>query len=150
MARPSKFENVDWDFVRKCARMGLSDIELAKIAKVTERTWNNWKQAQPEFFQSLKNWKDEADNIVEASLYERAKGYSHPEDKIFIDNGQPIVVPTVKHYPPDTTACIFWLKNRKRAEWRDRTEVDNTHKIDSLDKLLDEIDGNRWQPKGGE
>lgn len=31
--------------------------------------------------------------------------------------------PLTKHYPPDTTACIFWLKNQKPKEWHDRTEL---------------------------
>jgi hypothetical protein len=32
-------------------------------------------------------------------------------------------IPTTKHYLPDTTACIFWLKNRRPKEWRDKVDV---------------------------
>ena len=46
-------------------------------------------------------------------------GYEHPEDKIFLHEGKPVIVPTVKHYPPDTTACIFWMKTR--LGWKDET-----------------------------
>jgi len=59
---------------------------------------------------------------VVRSLFQRACGYSHPEDKIFQHEGNPVVVPTTKHYPPDATSAIFWLKNRDPANWRDKVE----------------------------
>ena len=40
-------------------------------------------------------------------------------------NGQIVITPTIKHYPPDTTAGIFWLKNRQRDKWRDKPEADD-------------------------
>jgi len=73
--------------------------------------------------QVLKRGKDKADTNVIESLYRRAIGYSHPEDKIFNNNGKALIVPTTKHYAPDTTAAIFWLKNRRPEEWRDRQEI---------------------------
>jgi hypothetical protein len=63
--------------------------------------------------------------MVASKLFHRAIGYEHPEDKIFNNNGEEMVVPTIKHYPPDTTAAIFWLKNRQPDKWRDRQEIDN-------------------------
>ena len=45
------------------------------------------------------------------------------------------VVPYTEHYPPDTTACIFWLKNRQKAAWRDRQEVEHSGKV-SLEELV--------------
>ncbi len=66
-------------------------------------------------------------------MYERATGYSHAEDKIFNDGGEPLIVPTTKHYPPDATSAIFWLKNRQPAKWRDKTEHGFTDK-DGNDK----------------
>lgn len=53
----------------------------------------------------------------------RSSSIGH-EDKIFQFQGEPIVVPTIKHYPPDTTAAIFWLKNRQPHLWRDKQEVE--------------------------
>jgi len=110
--------------IKLLALKGFTDVEMAGAVGVTERTINNWKKQQPKFFQSLKDWKAEADLKVEKSLYERAMGYEHPEDKIFNDGGEPLIVPTTKHYPPDTTAIIYWLKNRKKADWKDKTEQD--------------------------
>ena len=120
--RPSKFDKVDLRQVEKLACMGWTDAQMSDFFEVDERTWNNWKGKHEEFFQSLKGWKASADARVERSLYERATGYSVPEDKIFNDGGIPLVVPTRKHYPPDTTAMIFWLKNRDPENWRDKVD----------------------------
>ena len=58
-------------------------------------------------------------------LYKRAIGYEHDEDKIFNNQGEPLIVPTTKHVQPDTTAAIFWLKNRQPARWRDKQEIEH-------------------------
>lgn len=120
--RPTKFSKSVQEKVEMLALRGFTDAEMAKILDITEQTFNNWKKAHPNFFESLKDWKLRADEKVERSLYERACGYSHPEDKIFNDGGKPLVVPTVKHYPPDSTSMIFWLKNRIPDRWRDKVE----------------------------
>lgn len=120
--RPSPFDNIDMKQVEKLAVQGWTDVQMADFFGVTEQTWTNWKNSKPKFFGSLKNWKVAADARVERTLYERATGYSHPEDKVFNDNGTALIVPTIKHYPPDTTAAIFWLKNRQPKEWRDKKE----------------------------
>lgn len=122
--RPTKYKDVDLEKVKLLAAKGWTDAEMAEFFDVDPSTWHRWKGKYEEFCESLKNWKEEADQRVERSLYERANGYSHPEDKIFNDGGEALVVPTVKHYAPDTTAAIFWLKNRKPSEWRDKQELD--------------------------
>ncbi len=83
-----------------------------------------------------KNVKEIADKQVEKSLFKRACGYEHPSEEIFCDkNGNVTRVPITKKYAPDTIACIFWLKNRKPEEWRDRQEV--MHGVDNeLGELL--------------
>lgn len=123
--RPSKFNGIDLSRVEILAKRGWTDADMAVFFGVCPKTWANWKDEHPTFLQALKDWKIEADARVERSLYERATGYSHPEDKIFNNEGKPLVVPTIRHYPPDTTACIFWLKNRQPERWRDRTEVEH-------------------------
>lgn len=122
--RPSKYKTEYAEQAYKLCLLGATDKELADFFEVDERTINRWKDDVPEFCQSLKRGKYEADATIASKLYHRAKGYEHPEDKIFNDNGEPLVVPTIKHYPPDTTAAIFWLKNRQPAKWRDKTEQD--------------------------
>jgi len=133
--RPSKFNQEMLEQARKLALLGATDEQVADFFEVTKQTINNWKQSHPEFFASLKEGKDELDNQVVKSLFHRAMGYSHPEDKIFNAGGEPMVVPTTKHYPPDTTAAIFWLKNRQPENWRDKTEVTQTNIID-----IEEVD----------
>lgn len=105
-----------------CAKYGATDEELAEFFGVNKATITRWKSGHVEFCASLKEGKQSADARVERSLFERATGYSHPAVKIFNDEGAPLIVPYTEHYPPDTTACIFWLKNRQPARWRDKTE----------------------------
>lgn len=122
LGRPSKFGTVDPAQVEKLAKAGWTDRQMADFFDVTEQTWNNWKKQHEAFFESLKDWKAEADYKVERSLYERATGYEHPDVHINNYQGAITITDIVKHYPPDTTACIFWLKNRAPNEWRDRKE----------------------------
>ncbi len=112
------------------AEKGFTDKEIAKLFKVTEQTINNWKKQFPQFFESLKAGKKIADQKVVQSLYQRALGYSHPE--IHISNHQGIVTKTntIKHYAPDTTACIFWLKNRDQTNWRDKLDHQHSGSIE--------------------
>lgn len=98
---------------------GKTDEEVADIVGVTARAIYVWKGKHPEFFQSLKAAKAIADDLVEASLFQRAVGYSHPSEQIFCYKGGEVRVPITKHYPPDVTAQIFWLKNRRPDLWRD-------------------------------
>ena len=105
--QPSKKDKIHYDGVRLCYSRGFTDKETALALQITARTLDNWKVRDPEFFQSLKNWKDEADHKVERSLYQRACGGEWGG----------------RFYPPDTTAMIFWLKNRQPKRWRDAREI---------------------------
>lgn len=122
--RPTKYKEEYASQATKLCQLGATDSEIADFFNVDERTINNWKTAHPEFFQSLKAGKELADDRVERALYQRAIGYTHDAVKIVADakTGESLAVPFREHYPPDTTAAIFWLKNRKPADWRDKTE----------------------------
>lgn len=124
MGRHSGKDTVDMVMLKKLYRFGLDDKQVAEILNVTEQTINNWKKSDDKFFESLKSWKCEADEKVEKSLYQRACGYSHPEEVIYQFQGKIIRANTIKHYPPEPISCIFWLKNRKRFEWKDRWDDD--------------------------
>lgn len=121
--RPTKYREDYPKRAYKLCLLGATDKQLADFFEIEESTLNNWKLEYPEFMESLKAGKSDADAVIAQSLFHRAKGYSHPEDKIFNEDGEAMIVPTVKHYAPDTTACIFWLKNRQKDKWRDRTET---------------------------
>jgi len=124
--RPTKYDEKYNKQAYKLCLLGATDIDLAKFFEVEERTVNNWKDDYPEFFQSIKNGKEIADAEIASKLYHRASGYSHPEDKIFMHDGEPVIVSTTKHYPPDATSAIFWLKNRQPAKWRDTQNIEVT------------------------
>jgi hypothetical protein len=109
------------------AKYGFTDEHLGEIFNVSAQTVRNWKKHHPAFAFALKG-KVAADGKVEMALFARATGYSHDEVDIrtvAVGGGVSKIVktPIIKHYPPDTTACIFWLKNRKPSEWRERQEI---------------------------
>ena len=123
MGRPSKYKPEFCEQARKLCALGAKDTEIADFFKVSEATLNNWKNDYPEFLESLKEGKRIFDNeTVVNSLLHRAIGYTAKETKVFMNNGEPVTVEVDKHYPPDVTACIFWLKNRLPDEWRDKVE----------------------------
>ena len=119
--RPTDYREEFSEQAYKLCLLKATDAQLADFFEVSEQTINTWKSKHSEFLESLKKGKQVADMEVAKSLYHRATGYSHPEDKIFNAGGEPLVVPTIKHYPPDTAAALIWLKNR--AGWTDRQEM---------------------------
>jgi hypothetical protein len=135
--RPTKYTDEHAKTAFKLCLLGHTDAELADFFEVDEATINRWKAKHPEFCESLNKGKDFADAEIAHSLYQRAKGYEHPEDKIFNQNGEPMVVPTIKHYPPDSTALAYWLNNRSRGKFRQRQEVELTAKT-KIEELSDE------------
>lgn len=126
--------------VVKLCRLGATEPELADFFGVSVTTLHNWREHHPEFLEALNEGRQEADANVAQRLYERAMGYSHPAVKIHVGkDGDVTEVPYTEHYPPDTVAAIFWLKNRQRMKWRDRQEVE--HSVDMA--LADVIDAAR-------
>lgn len=121
--RPTRYKTEYDEQAFNYCLLGATDVQLAEFFGVTEKTIANWKNAHPTFIQSLKEGKAAADSKVANSLYQRALGYSHPDVHISNYQGEITITPIIKHYAPDTTACIFWLKNRDKVNWRDRHEV---------------------------
>ena len=100
VGRPSPIETMDLKQVESLAGLGLTDVEIATVLGISKATLNNYKD-KPEFLDSLKRGKVVADSSVTKSLYKRA-------------------------IEGDTTACIFWLKNRRPRDWRDKQEIEHT------------------------
>jgi hypothetical protein len=120
--RPTDYDPSFVAQAEKLALLGATDMEIADFFEVSVRTIQRWKNSYPEFCHSLKAGKEEADAKVERSLFQRATGFEHDSVKIFCQEGQVIEAPFREYVVPDTTAAIFWLKNRQPAEWRDRME----------------------------
>lgn len=122
--RPTSYKPEYCELAYNYCLLGATDVQLASFFDVAESTIHKWKHDFPEFSESLKRGKAEADARVAAATFHRATGYSHQEDKIFLHDGEPVVVTTVKHYPPDPVSCIFWLKNRQPERWTDKQKID--------------------------
>lgn len=88
---------------------GLIDKQIYKNMGISRTTFYKWKSENSEFADLLKRGKEIADREVENALFKSATGFMGPDDK---------------YYPPNTTAQIFWLKNRKQDDWRDKRETD--------------------------
>ena len=121
--RPSSYRAENARQAFQHTLIGATDKDLAALFDVSEQTINTWKQNHPPFLESLKRGKAKADAKVAESLYKRATGYDHESVKIFCQDGETIEHRFIEHYPPDTTAQIFWLKNRQPHLFRQNPEV---------------------------
>jgi DNA-binding XRE family transcriptional regulator len=130
VGRPTKYKEEYATQAYKLCLLGSTDAELADFFEVSEQTINSWKQEFPEFLESIKKGKEVADATVAEKLYHRATGYEHPEVITASFQGQITDRVTVtKHYAPDPTAAIFWLKNRQPKKWRDKQELEHSGEL---------------------
>lgn len=105
------------------ARDGLTDEQIATNMGISVASLYNWKRDHLEIFEALKEGKEVVDRQVENALLKSALGYTYDEVTEERRDDELVVTKVVhKEVQPNTTAQIFWLKNRKRAEWRDRVE----------------------------
>jgi len=134
VGRPTDYRPEYADLARKLCKSGQTDREVADFFEVSTVTLNNWKAEYPEFLDSIINAKDVADERVERSLYHRAIGYTFEAEEIFQYQGEIVRAKVRKHVPPDVTAQIFWLKNRRKDQWRDvhRHEIGRAGEFDKL------------------
>lgn len=126
MGRPSKYAAAFVAQAEKLCRLGATDIEIADFFEVDVRTLYRWKGQHEAFCQALKAGKDVSDERVERSLFSRANGYEHDEVDIRVVAGAIVQTQVRKFYAPDTTAAIFWLKNRRPEAWRDKSEIEHS------------------------
>lgn len=119
------------------ARNGLTDEQIASNIGINPATLYDWKRKYSEISESLKKGKEVVDIEVENALLKRALGYRY--DEITIEDGVETKRVT-KEVQPDTTAQIFWLKNRCPDKWRDKQKEDsNAEALAKLDNILSEI-----------
>lgn len=120
------------------ARDGLTDDQIAHNMGIATGTLYSWKNKYDEINEALKEGKEVVDRMVENALLKRALGYEYEE--VTYECGKATKRVT-KQVAPDTTAQIFWLKNRKPTSWRDMKHVDaNVESIRKLDEILGGID----------
>ena len=118
------------------ARNGLIDEQIAHNMGIRRSTLSEWKKRFPDIADALKKNKNIVDIEVENALYKRAVGYEFEETTIEIDDeGKKKVNKTTKQMAPETLAIIFFLKNRKPEDWRDKREVEVKGEISMTNAL---------------
>jgi transcriptional regulator with XRE-family HTH domain len=124
------------------ARDGLTDEQIAKNIGIQRPTLYDWKKKYSDISDALKRGKEVVDRQVENALLKRALGYEFKEvTQELTEDGMRITKVVTKQQAPDTTAQIFWLKNRKPQEWRDKqeTEISGHIRTDKLDSILTQL-----------
>ncbi|MDE5789372.1 MAG: hypothetical protein K2H78_03025, partial [Clostridia bacterium] len=143
VARPSKYEThvaPRLEEVKDWVRNGATDKDIWQRLRISEDSFYEYKKRFSEFSESLKENNDFIDGKVESALLKRALGYSYNEVTKEFANGEIKVTKIVtKQVVPDTKAQIFWLKNRRSKQWREKpvqTEDNQEQKLDALIKAL--------------
>ena len=107
------------------ARDGLTDEQIAKNIGISRASLYEWKKKEVDIFDALKKGKEVIDFEVENALLKKALGYTITLNKQKVTkDGDVVDITEEVHVPPDTTAQIFWLKNRKPNTWKDKVETD--------------------------
>lgn len=132
-------------------RNGLTDEQIAHNMNINVATLYRWMNDHCEICEALKTGKEEADIQVENALFQSAMGYDYEEitEELKYDNKtrsykMMVTKRQKKHQPPSNTAQIFWLKNRRAEQWRDKVENNITlnEDTDALSKAFEELMGN--------
>ena len=123
--RPTKYKEEFVDQVYKLCLLCHTNEELALFFDVSASTIDLWISEKDEFSGAVKNGRVIANANVAHSLYQRAIGYEHKEEKVFNNQGEILTHDTIKHYPPETKAIEMWLHNRCRDKFKKQIEVDN-------------------------
>lgn len=137
--RPSSFNESFIPIAEKMCSLGATDADLADAFGVSTVTIQNWQSKYPEFKTAIALGKAEVfDPKVERALAQLALGYSVDIEEVKITkDGDEIRYDIRKHYPPNVTACIFWLKNRKPEMWRDT--YDHNHTSSDAEKPSEQL-----------
>lgn len=124
------------------AREGLTDKQIAGNIGVSEKSFNDWKTRFPSLSSALKKGKAPVDLAVENALYKSATGYTktlRKPVKLRQRGGVEVIeyVDEEFYYPPQVTAQIFWLKNRRRDRWKDKPEESGAN--EQISEILQSI-----------
>ena len=138
------------------ARDGLIDEQIAQNMGISTKTLYEWKNKYGEICEALKKGKEIVDRKVENALLERALGGIHEVKKVFKvketyydKSGRKCEKEELKtgieeiYVPGDTTAQIFWLKNRKPDEWKDKQKIELNGVEDAQNKLSELLEQRR-------
>ncbi len=123
--------------VQGWARDGLSEEQIAHNMGIVRATFAEWKKKFPSLLDAIKKGKEVVDREVENAMLKRALGYEYDEvtqepvtDKDTGITEMRVTKVVTKQIVPDVTAQIFWLKNRKPEEFRDKRDVELSGSVD--------------------
>jgi transcriptional regulator with XRE-family HTH domain len=134
------------DEARRACMLGATNEELAGLLGVSRATIHNWMEEFPDFKKAIEEGKVAADARVAEKLYQRAIGYERPATRFFSNpDGPPTQVDYTYHHAPDTSAAIFWLRNRRREDWREQVE----HRHSTSHELLVVLEAARLRARPG-
>lgn len=150
IGRPSDYRPEYLDDAREMAEAGYTDQQMMDFFDCSKPTFYRWQKQFPEFRNAIKIGKEGPDDEMERSLFHRGRGFEWIEQQAFkvkevtwedgnkVERERIEVVDVRRQAPPDSTAAIFWLKNRRG--WKDKSEVD--HGVtDTLAALMEQLDG---------
>ena len=130
------------------ARDGLTNEQIAENLGIGKTTFYKMIKEHSELSEHLKKGKEVIDYEVENALLKRALGYKYEEktyesiyDKELDIHTERLTKRVTKQVAPDTTALIFWLKNRKPKQWRDKVDIEGESNKETLDKLDEVLKG---------
>jgi hypothetical protein len=121
--RPSAYKPENPEIARQCCAAGGTNQSLAERLGVCRRTIDNWIASIPDFRDAVMDGREQADGAVVSALFARATGFKQKTIKTFLYRGQPVYADHVVDHPPDTHACIFWLRNRLPEEWLEKAKA---------------------------
>lgn len=126
------------------ARDGLTDEQIAKNMGIAYSTLREWKKKYSAISAALKRGKEVVDFEVENALYKNAMGGYIEEEKTYISEVNGVVTKRKeifkRYIKPDTTAQIFWLKNRKPDKWRDKPKDTSETTEDKIANIFLDLD----------
>jgi hypothetical protein len=121
--RPPLYKPENADLACKLCMLGATNDDLGKCFEVSRTTIDHWIETIPEFADGVRQGRDLADAAVIHKLYSRAMGFTKEITKHVLHRGELREVPVTLYYPPDTQACFFWLRNRRRLHWQDKLQT---------------------------
>jgi hypothetical protein len=104
-------KKLDIERVESVAAMGGTNEQIAAALGIAKGTLFNIRKRDKAVDEAIQRGKDKVDIQVVAALYKKALA-------------------------GDTTAMIFWLKNRRPNEWRDRHELDHSGEVKATVKFI--------------
>lgn len=151
--RPSEFNRI-WNNedgllrIAGWARDGLTNEQIAENMGISATTLYEWKNKYAEFAEALKINKEIADRYVENALYKscmdrvikvrkafKVKHVKYDNGKRVSEDEEVVTAEEEVPIPANTTAQIFWLKNRKPEDWRDKQQIEHSGEVNIAQTL---------------